>query len=256
MANGYIKLDRSLLEKAIFKNEKLLKVWVWCLLKATHKQHEIMVGRRKVKLRPGQFVTGRNAAAEELNLPPSTVRDYLFILKENGSIDITSDNKSTVVTVVNWELYQSDSIKSDSKPDNQSTTNGQQMDTNNKGKNGKKEKKDITSLTPPNKSAELFEMFWDAYPKKRAKGQAEKTWSRINPNEQLTHLMLSGIEQAKTSVDWTKENGQFIPYPSTWLNAKGWEDDYRPIISSDLSQAQQTDPGENKRKALVKKLYA
>ena len=24
---------------------------------------------------------------------------------------------------------------------------------------------------------------------------------------------------------WKKDNGKYIPYPSSWLNAKGWEDE-------------------------------
>lgn len=69
-----------------------------------------------------------------------------------------------------------------------------------------------------------FDIFWQAYPKKKSKGQAEKAWRKINPSEQLQDRILNAIEQAKTSVDWKKDNGQFIPYPATWLNAKGWED--------------------------------
>jgi hypothetical protein len=34
---------------------------------------------------------------------------------------------------------------------------------------------------------------------------------------------------ATRSEDWTKEGGQYIPYPATWLNAKGWEDEYSPM---------------------------
>ena len=73
---------------------------------------------------------------------------------------------------------------------------------------------------------ELFVEFWKAYPKKRSKGQAEKTWAKLKPDEQLVAIMVAKIEQAKTSEEWTKQDGQFIPYASTWLNAKGWEDEY------------------------------
>jgi len=37
-------------------------------------------------------------------------------------------------------------------------------------------------------------------------------------------IILTAIKQSKNSADWQKENGQYIPYPATWLNAKGWED--------------------------------
>ena len=76
-----------------------------------------------------------------------------------------------------------------------------------------------------NTCANSFARFWSIYPKKKSKGQAEKAWKKINPDEQLVELIGSKIEQAKTSDDWLKDNGRFIPYPATWLNAKGWEDE-------------------------------
>lgn len=75
------------------------------------------------------------------------------------------------------------------------------------------------------KSASLFVKFWEAYPKKKSKGQAEKAFAKTKPDEQLLAIMLATIEQAKKSEDWQKENGKYIPYPATWLNAKGWEDE-------------------------------
>ena len=73
-----------------------------------------------------------------------------------------------------------------------------------------------------------FDTFWSIYPKKRSKGAAEKAWAKIKPDEQLMEQIISALERAKTSADWQKDGGQFIPYPATWLNAKGWEDDYTP----------------------------
>jgi len=93
---------------------------------------------------------------------------------------------------------------------------------------GKKKEKEGAGEKEKGKGTNGFACFWDAYPKKKSKGQAEKAWSKIKPNEQLLATMLAKIEQARTSVEWTREGGQFIPYPATWLNAKGWEDEYTP----------------------------
>ncbi len=76
---------------------------------------------------------------------------------------------------------------------------------------------------------QLFDEFWKAYPKKRSKGRAERAWVKIAPDTELFSAILDGLERAKRSRDWTKEGGRYIPYPATWLNAKGWEDDYRPL---------------------------
>jgi hypothetical protein len=78
----------------------------------------------------------------------------------------------------------------------------------------------------PKDSRARFEIFWGAYPKKKSKGRAEKAFFKIDPDEQLLAKMLSSIERARTSRDWLKEKGRFIPHPATWLNDKGWEDEF------------------------------
>jgi len=70
-----------------------------------------------------------------------------------------------------------------------------------------------------------FARFWRAYPKKRSKGQAERAFFRIDPDEQFLATMIATIERATTSEEWLKEGGKFIPYPATWLGARSWEDE-------------------------------
>jgi hypothetical protein len=72
---------------------------------------------------------------------------------------------------------------------------------------------------------ERFARFWRTYPKKRSKGQAERAFFRIDPDEQLLATMIATIERATTSEDWLKEGGKYIPHPATWLGARGWEDE-------------------------------
>lgn len=69
-----------------------------------------------------------------------------------------------------------------------------------------------------------FEIFWTEYPKKKSKGDAEKAWGAIKPNEQLAGEISQAVQRAKTSADWLKNDGQFIPYPASWLRGKGWLD--------------------------------
>ena len=40
-----------------------------------------------------------------------------------------------------------------------------------------------------------------------------------------------------TIEDWRKENGKFIPYPGTWLNAKGWESELGPVLLPPVTPA-------------------
>lgn len=70
-----------------------------------------------------------------------------------------------------------------------------------------------------------FSEFWSHYPKKRSKGTALKAWKRLNITVELFSEILQGLTRAKNSPDWRKDNGKFIPYPASWLNARGWEDE-------------------------------
>ena len=72
---------------------------------------------------------------------------------------------------------------------------------------------------------ERFEKFWSAYPKKVGKKAAQKAFIKIKPNEELLEKMLKAIETQKRSEQWQKENGQYIPNASTWLNGERWNDE-------------------------------
>lgn len=68
-----------------------------------------------------------------------------------------------------------------------------------------------------NSFMEGFERFWRLYPKKTAKQNALKAWIRLKPDDELTEIILSALERHKNTGQWQKDNGQFIPYPATWL---------------------------------------
>lgn len=69
-----------------------------------------------------------------------------------------------------------------------------------------------------------FERFWKAYPRKVGKDAAEKAFAKRKPSNQLLDEMLLAIEKQSSSIEWTKDNGQYIPNPATWLNQGRWKD--------------------------------
>lgn len=119
---GWIKLYRKLLHSPIFTSEKGLKVWVWCLLKASHEGYEQYVGRSLVVLKPGQFVFGRRSAGGELRMKPSTIQSWMDILQKDQYIVINSTNKYSVVSINNWIDYQANDRNIDQNLDHKRTT--------------------------------------------------------------------------------------------------------------------------------------
>lgn len=69
-----------------------------------------------------------------------------------------------------------------------------------------------------------FGVFYAAYPRKVGKGDAEKAWRSLRIREADMPAILAAIARARASPQWTKDGGEFIPYPATWLRRGGWED--------------------------------
>ena len=70
-----------------------------------------------------------------------------------------------------------------------------------------------------------FERFWAAYPRHVNKQAALKAFKKINPDDSVMEIILRELERQKKSAQWTKDGGQFIPHPATWLNGSRWEDE-------------------------------
>ena len=70
-----------------------------------------------------------------------------------------------------------------------------------------------------------FDEFWAVYPKKRGKGAALSSWTKIRPSKDLTQEIIKSVESHVQSPDWLKDGGQFIPNPATFLNQRRWQDE-------------------------------
>lgn len=160
MHRGYIKLWRKSIDSRIFKNEKLWKVWTWCLLKASHKRQWVTMNSGKIEIEieisPGQFVFGRESAAKELRMPQSSVRNRMEKLKKTQNLAIKPDRQYSIISIMNWESYQCEENKVDSNVDSQRTAKGQPKDTYKNDKNVKNDKNKDICLEPKIDSSQIF----------------------------------------------------------------------------------------------------
>lgn len=74
----------------------------------------------------------------------------------------------------------------------------------------------------PNNTSVGFTEFWQSYPRKVGKGAAQKAWDRLKPD---LSAVLAALDWQTKQDAWTKDGGQFIPHPGTYLNQKRWEDE-------------------------------
>lgn len=71
---------------------------------------------------------------------------------------------------------------------------------------------------------DAFNTFWSEYPRKVGKGAAKKSFEKALKKTDLKTI-LSAVEAQRQSPQWTRDDGQFIPHPATWLNQERWDDE-------------------------------
>ena len=192
--------------------------------------------------------------------PLNTVRLALKTFESYGMIEII-DN---VITIPNWEKHQNlDSLEKKREYDKQYQSNKrmqqklliEEKNRNNivrasydsqttvvplekeleedidiEEKENPKEKENNTRTSSASCDA-FFDSFWKSYPKKKGKDKCLRWFKTHKVTEELLEEMLQAIEEQKKSNDWQKENGQFIPYPYTWLNQGRWKDEVEESIN-------------------------
>lgn len=157
MSKGWIKIHRKIIESRVFAKPELLKLWLMCLVLANHEEGWVDIDGQiePVKVRRGQFVTGRYSLhanyypkKRKSNKSPITVWRWLEKLERWGKLNIKTNNKYSLVEIINYDYYQSER-KDDQQNDqvnehqvnNRRTSTEHQLNTNKNEKNVKNEKK-------------------------------------------------------------------------------------------------------------------
>jgi len=89
-----------------------------------------------------------------------------------------------------------------------------------------------TLCAPGDEFADAFEVFWKLYPNKKAKANARKVWMKLKPSAELRLTLTTALASQCVSRDWTKDDGQYVPMASTWLNGERWTDVLKPATAA------------------------
>lgn len=148
MKDGWIKLYRILRDNEIWKNKEPYdkrSAWIDLLLRSTHQNIKFLFGNEIIELIPGQIITSELKLATEWKWSRHKVRGYFELLERVGQIRTPKrTTKYTIITIINWELYQEKEEGKDTKKDNEGTSKGHQKDTYKNVKKDKKVKKEDT----------------------------------------------------------------------------------------------------------------
>lgn len=144
---GWLKLYRCLIEKPIWKcttpEQKAILITLLCM--ANHEEKEWIWQGKKYKCKPGQFITSLKSIAEKSGTSIKNVRTALKNFEQIYEFSASeSTNKNRLVTITNWELYQSREGKAASRTASKRQASGKQVATNKNDKNYKNDKEDIS----------------------------------------------------------------------------------------------------------------
>jgi hypothetical protein len=222
--NGWIKLHREILGKSIWLKSTVEQkaVLITIMLLASHIENEWEWNGKRYKVKPGQFITSTRSLAETAGVTHRNVRSALDRFTKYEFLTQDATHTGTLITIENWNKYQAknECLAHDPTQNRHSndtavthaptTINKLKMD-----KNLKNERYACAS----------FDRFWELYPKKKAKTKAEAAFKKLNPDDALLSVMLTALQTQRSSNDWIKDNGQYIPYPATWINQCRWGDE-------------------------------
>ena len=115
MHRGYVKLWRKSLESQVWADKNLFRAFICCLLLANYKETWVKVDglATPIKVDKGQFITGRFAfhkvmypVKRKSNPNPKTCERWLISLQDMQILSIKTSNKFSLVSILNWEMYQ------------------------------------------------------------------------------------------------------------------------------------------------------
>jgi hypothetical protein len=101
--SGWIKLYRQMLEWEWYDDKNTWRLFIHCLLKANYKDKKW----RGIIIKRGSFITSINKLSLETKLTPMQTRFSLNKLKLTNEISTKSTYQYTVISVINYDKYQS-----------------------------------------------------------------------------------------------------------------------------------------------------
>lgn len=113
---GFALLHRKIMDVPFYKDAEAAHLWVHLLLRANHEQTLVSTDVGDVVCERGEFITGRNTLAMETGLTADRVKSLLRKFQNLGMITTKSNNRFTVLKVVKYDEYQSNSCPADVQP--------------------------------------------------------------------------------------------------------------------------------------------
>ncbi|MFZ8485003.1 DnaD domain protein [Staphylococcus aureus] len=168
---GWISIDRSIQNHWLFKEKRTFskfEAWIYLLMEANHSKAKVPIGNQIVTVERGQRLTSILTLSDLFNWSRFKVKTFLDLLESDGMLEVKTTSKYTLITIVNYDFYQSEQGRNqhqnDIKPTSKQhqsninpTSKQHQTNTNNNDNKDNNEK----NVNNEKKKATAFDFFQD-----------------------------------------------------------------------------------------------
>lgn len=168
---GWISIDRSIQNHWLFKEKRTFskfEAWIYLLMEANHSKAKVPIGNQIVTVKRGQRLTSILTLSDLFNWSRFKVKTFLDLLESDGMLEVKTTSKYTLITIVNYDFYQSEQGRNqhqnDIKPTSKQhqsninpTSKQHQTNTNNNDNKDNNEK----NVNNEKKKAAAFDFFQD-----------------------------------------------------------------------------------------------
>lgn len=224
--NGFVVIDRKILEWEWYKDIKVYKLFTHLIFKANFKENSW----RGHFIKRGQLITGLFSLSDETGMSVKEVRTALKKLISTEEIIVEATNKFSKITVVNYDKYQSQTetrANERQSKGNQKTNKGQQLNNDNNDNND-------NNIEVANKAKELGLLKSQGQVNESHETDRDIDIEYYNFGESITQVKIKKEELDKLQLKMSKEEAwEYIQDLEAYIIAKGdkYKSHYGAILS-------------------------
>jgi len=181
---GWVKAWRDMVDGDLPQNIWLWGIWNWLLYSATWKPTKIIWKGKQREIPAGSVVMGLVELSNKWGCSINTIKRWLKYLEESERIMLEMCTRGTLVTLRNWDVYQSQELSECTPSENEVKTeckpseNELQLSKEVKKERIKKERKIHVGIRT--EYPQEFDQLWNLYSRRCDKKAAFEEYKKLN----------------------------------------------------------------------------
>jgi len=241
MEDGWVSINRSILNHYLWEEERFSKAqaWIDLILNARYSDKKISIKGNIIVVKRGQQIRSQITLSKTWKWDRKTVKRFLTLLKKDGMIVENCTHLTTVITICNYDSFQSinecmpqqkGQVSGQACPSSRDTNNKETKKTKDQEKESTKERNDFFELKPNDVNKDLWIEFMQERKKRKATISLRATKAIVKKikefkkigktNEEAIIIYLESSWKG-LDVDWTKPN-QGVNYARTEPTEAEW----------------------------------